>query len=246
MTERVIILTKEASMKKLLCGALCSMVVLTAAAFGQKKTTEIVLTTTNDTVSYIIGHDIARNIRQQMIDVNIDVLMASLEEGLQNKPSRLDDATVQRCMQNLSAELRAKREVQRELDKEKNSSAGVEFLKKHAKEKGVIVTKSGLQYKVLREGKGKSPSAADTVVAHYIGRLTDGKVFDNSYERGFPFETRADQVIKGWTEVLQLMKEGAKYEVVIPSELAYGERGAGDVIGPNSVLIFEIELLKVK
>lgn len=123
---------------------------------------------------------------------------------------------------------------------------GEKFLEDNAKKEGVTVTASGLQYKVLTEGTGKSPSATDTVLVHYEGTLIDGKVFDSSYKRGEPIEFPLNGVIAGWTEGVQLMKEGAKHRLYLPSKLAYGQRGAGRDIGPNEALIFDVELLKVR
>jgi FKBP-type peptidyl-prolyl cis-trans isomerase FkpA len=123
---------------------------------------------------------------------------------------------------------------------------GQRFLKENAEKRGVKTTPSGLQYKVLREGSGKSPKATDVVVVNYRGTLTNGKEFDSSYKAGQPIEFPLDRVIPGWTEGVQLMKEGAEYEFFIPSNLAYGPRGAGGLIGPDETLIFEVELLKVK
>jgi FKBP-type peptidyl-prolyl cis-trans isomerase FkpA len=123
---------------------------------------------------------------------------------------------------------------------------GEKFLEDNAKKDGVVVTASGLQYKVITEGAGKSPSATDTVLVHYEGTLIDGKVFDSSYKRGEPIEFPLNRVIAGWTEGVQLMKEGAKYRLYLPSKLAYGPRGAGRDIGPNEALIFDVELLKVR
>lgn len=123
---------------------------------------------------------------------------------------------------------------------------GEDFLKENAKKEGVKTTASGLQYKVIKEGEGKSPSATDTVTVHYRGTLIDGKEFDSSHKRGEPAKFPLNRVIKGWTEGVQLMKEGAKYQFVIPAKLAYGERGTPDgAIGPNETLIFEIELIKI-
>lgn len=126
------------------------------------------------------------------------------------------------------------------------ADANAAYLERNMERPGVEVTNSGLQYRELRPGTGKQPDASDTVRVHYRGRLVDGTVFDSSYKRGQPAEFRLDGVIPGWTEGVQLMREGAKYEFVIPSHLAYGSKGAGDVIPPNATLIFEVELLEVK
>jgi FKBP-type peptidyl-prolyl cis-trans isomerase FklB len=128
---------------------------------------------------------------------------------------------------------------------EKNKKEGEDFLAVNKKKEGVIALPSGLQYRVLKEGKGKSPKATDNVTVHYRGTLIDGTEFDSSYKRGQPATFPLNRVIRGWTEALQLMKEGAKWELVIPSNLAYGERGAGAIIGSNALLIFEVELLAV-
>ena len=132
--------------------------------------------------------------------------------------------------------------VQAQVGREK----GEAFLAENAKKEGVKTLPSGLQYKVVKEGAGKQPSKSDTVSVHYKGTLIDGREFDSSYKRGEPAEFPVSGVIKGWTEILQLMKEGAKYQVFIPWQLAYGERGAGDLIGPHETLVFDVELLKVK
>jgi FKBP-type peptidyl-prolyl cis-trans isomerase FklB len=128
---------------------------------------------------------------------------------------------------------------------ENNKKAGVAYLEEYAQQPGVIVMPSGLEYKVITEGSGKIPTSTDRVRVHYTGRTIDGKVFDSSVMRGEPAEFGVNQVIPGWVEALQLMPEGSKWELVIPSDLAYGEHGAGDAIAPNSTLIFEVELLKV-
>lgn len=128
---------------------------------------------------------------------------------------------------------------------ENNKKAGIAYLEEYAQQPGVIVMPSGLEYKILTEGNGKVPGATDKVRVHYTGRTIDGKVFDSSVQRGEPAEFGVNQVIPGWVEALQLMPEGSKWELVIPSDLAYGEHGAGDAIAPNSTLIFEVELLKV-
>lgn len=129
---------------------------------------------------------------------------------------------------------------------QENKAAGETFLAANAKKPGVTTTSSGLQYEIISEGSGTIPKASDSVTVHYRGTTIDGKEFDSSYSRGEPITFALNRVIAGWTEGLQLMKEGAKHRLYIPSDLAYGERGAGGVIGPNSTLIFDVELIKVK
>jgi FKBP-type peptidyl-prolyl cis-trans isomerase FkpA len=145
-----------------------------------------------------------------------------------------------------AAEQQQAAEKERAAQSEKNRQEGAEFLAANMAKEGVMTTDSGLQYKVLVEGSGESPTAEDTVQVHYRGTLIDGTEFDSSYSRGEPTEFKVGAVIAGWTEALQMMKEGDKWELYIPSDLAYGERGAGADIGPDSVLIFEVELLKAK
>jgi FKBP-type peptidyl-prolyl cis-trans isomerase FklB len=143
-------------------------------------------------------------------------------------------------------EVVAKQEVKAKESADKNLKAGEAFLAENAKKEGVVTLPSGLQYKVIEAGSGKTPKASDTVTVNYRGTLIDGKEFDSSYKRGEPATFPVSGVIAGWTEALQLMKEGAKWQLVIPPGLAYGEKGAGPVIGPNSTLVFEVELIKVQ
>jgi FKBP-type peptidyl-prolyl cis-trans isomerase FklB len=198
-----------------------------------------------DKVSYIFGLNIANNIKSQSeaagFKVNIDKLVEGLNDGLGGGDPTLTPEEIQQTMQAFEQMLTAKAESQAE----ENKQEGEAFLAENKQKEGVKTTKSGLQYKVLSGGKGKSPRATDTVTVNYKGTLINGKEFDSSYKRMEPATFPLNRVIAGWTEVLQLMKEGDKFEVYIPSELAYGPRGQGDVIGPNSTLIFEIELLEV-
>ena len=144
------------------------------------------------------------------------------------------------------SEMMAQMETKQKAAGEKNLKDGEAYLAANTKKEGVKATKSGLQYKVLKEGKGKTPKATDSVKVHYHGTLIDGSVFDSSVERGEPISFPVGGVIAGWTEALQLMKEGDKWQLVIPSKLAYGEQGPGGKIGPNSTLIFDVELLAVE
>ena len=193
-------------------------------------------------ISYIIGRDMAANLKKQGIEVEANSFMKGFKEAQEGKPSELTQQDVQQAMMALQQQMAEKQNAAGG----ENQKAGEAFLAENKEKEGVHTLPSGLQYQVLKEGTGKSPSASDTVTTHYHGTLIDGTTFDSSYERGQPATFPVNGVIAGWTEALQMMKEGAKWRLFIPSNLAYGAQGAGDVIGPNSTLIFDVELLSVK
>ena len=168
-----------------------------------------------------------------------------LADALAGKTA-LTDAELRETLNTFRKEMMTKMEAKQKTDGEKNVKDGEAFLAANAKKEGVKTLPSGLQYKVIKSGAGKSPKATDTVKVHYHGTLIDGTVFDSSVERKEPATFPVNGVIPGWIEGLQLMKEGDKWQLFIPAKLAYGERGAGQDIGPNSALIFEVELLEVK
>lgn len=200
-----------------------------------------------DKVSYALGLGIGRQLSQMGAQtLDIDDFAQAIKDVLQDKTPSITDAEAQQLVNNFFAEQEAKqREAAAERFKEVKAT-GEQFLADNAKKDGVVTLASGLQYTVLTEGNGRSPKATDTVKCHYEGTLTDGTVFDSSYRRGEPAEFPLNGVIAGWTEGLQLMKEGAKYRFFIPYTLAYGERGAGQSIPPFSALIFDVELIEVK
>jgi len=198
-----------------------------------------------DRVSYGIGMNIGRDFKQQDLKINPELVARGISDSMAGKETLLSEEEVQATIAELQKQLQAKREVQMKEMGEKNKVEGTKFLAENAKQDGVKTTDSGLQYLVIEAGSGPVPKADDKVSVNYRGTLVDGTEFDSSYKRGQPATFPVSGVIKGWTEVLQLMKEGAKYKVFIPSDLAYGERGAAPVIGPNATLIFEVELLKV-
>jgi len=203
--------------------------------------------TQKDSVSYSIGADIGKNLKMNELDVDVKMLYFGLKDALLDSTTVLTEEEMQEVMIRYQTEIMAKRDEKKQVEGSKNREAGEKFLADNKKQKGVTTLPSGLQYKVLTSGKGKSPKAEDQVTVHYRGSLMDGTVFDESYSRGEPITYPANGFIKGWTEALQLMKEGDKWMLYIPSDLAYGEAGAPQAkIGPNSVLIFEIELLKVQ
>ena len=199
-----------------------------------------------DKVSYSIGLNIGKSMKQEGLDINPDALAAAMKDVFAGAKPQLTDEEVQAVMQEFQKEMMAKRMKGQQEGLTKNKAEGEKFLADNKKKEGIKTTASGLQYKVIKDGTGKTPKATDTVKTHYRGTLINGTEFDSSYKRGEPAEFPVNGVIKGWTEALQLMKEGAKWQLFIPSELAYGERGAGRDIGPNSTLIFDIELLSVK
>jgi FKBP-type peptidyl-prolyl cis-trans isomerase FklB len=205
------------------------------------------LETNMDKASYAIGFNIGKDLKRQGLELNPSVIAVGIAASMADEPSALTDAEIQEVFAALRAELQKKIAEKAA----KNLEAGQAFLTANKEKEGVKVTKSGLQYKVLKEGNGKTPTTDSTVSTHYRGTLINGKTFDSSYEGDAPVEGEqpisfgVTQVIPGWTEALQLMKVGAKYRLFIPSELAYGENGPGE-IGPNSVLIFDLELIDVK
>lgn len=225
-------------------GAVMAILYLTVsvACAGEEK----VLASEKDKISYSIGMDIGRNLKRQAIDIDPDLVSQGIRDSFRGGKTLLSEDEKTRILTEFQRDLATK---QQEKNREVAASAkkrGEEFLTKNKKNKGVRTTSSGLQYRVLREGTGKSPKGTDSVTVNYRGTLTDGTEFDSSYKRGQPATFKVDGVIKGWTEALQLMKEGAKWELFLSPDLAYGERGAPPVIGPNEVLIFEVELIEVK
>ncbi len=220
-----------------------SVVLLGGQAYADEQPS---LKTQKDKISYIIGIDIGGNLKNQSIDIDPDLLLLGLKDGLAGKKPALDDTEIHAVMKTFKEEMEKKQGEKRKELGEKNKKEGETFLAENKKKEGVTTLPSGLQYKVVKEGTGKMPKATDIVTVNYRGTLIDGKEFDSSYKRGQPATFSVSGVIKGWTEALQLMKEGAKWQLFIPSDLAYGERGAGDLIGPDTTLIFDVELLSVK
>lgn len=199
-----------------------------------------------DRISYSIGLSIGSNFKQQSIDVSLDPLMAGIKDALLARKPLMTDAEIKETMERFRQQMTAKMKQKKESQAAGNLAEGEQFLRKNGKKEGVITTASGLQYEIIKKGTGPKPALTDTVVTHYTGTLLDGKVFDSSYKRKSPATFPVNGVIKGWTEALQLMETGSKWKLYIPSSLAYGARGAGNVIGPNATLIFEIELLEIK
>lgn len=202
--------------------------------------------TPKDKVSYCIGLSMGSSWKKQALDVNPDMVAKGLKEGMSDAKPALTEDEVRQTLMEFQKEMMGKQQEKAKVLGEKNKKDGEAFLAENKKKDGVKVTDSGLQYIIEKEGSGVKPSATNTVVANYRGTLLDGTEFDSSYKRGEPAEFPVDGLIKGWTEALQLMNAGSKYKLFIPSELAYGEQGAGDKIGPNATLIFELELISIK
>ncbi|MGH6962218.1 MAG: FKBP-type peptidyl-prolyl cis-trans isomerase [Dongiaceae bacterium] len=195
---------------------------------------------------YAIGVDIGKSLAPVKDDVDIDALIAGLEETLAGKEPRLDDEAREKIKTEVSRKLQEKQMQERTAKAAAAKTAGETFLAENGKREGVKTTASGLQYEIVTEGTGASPKATDKVTVHYKGTLIDGTEFDSSYSRGQPVTFPLGNVIPGWTEGLQLVKAGGKAKLYIPSSLAYGERGAGAKIGPNEALVFEIELVAIE
>lgn len=204
------------------------------------------LDTQTNKASYSIGIQMGSQMSRIKDLVNQDAIMMGFKDSISGTEPQLTMEEMQTVMQEFQKSVMEKQQAEQTAMAATNGAAGEKFLAENKTKEGVKTTASGLQYKVITAGTGATPKATDTVVTHYSGTLIDGKVFDSSYKRNAPATFPVNGVIKGWTEALQLMKTGAKWQLFIPANLAYGERGAGENIGPNQVLIFEIELLEIK
>lgn len=234
-------------------GALTSAILLTTGCNtnnGNKETAaaSVAITeqsTAPEKVGYSLGYMMAEGNKDSIEDLNLDTFEKGFRDGYAGKDSALTQEQMEKVLTDYQKEQEEKFVKEMETKVTENKTKGTAFLAANAKKEGVQTTASGLQYKMITAGTGKSPKATDIVEVNYEGKLIDGTVFDSSYERGEPIEFPLNQVIPGWTEGLQLMKEGGKYEFYIPGDLAYGEAG-NQGIEPNSTLIFTVELLKVK
>jgi FKBP-type peptidyl-prolyl cis-trans isomerase FklB len=217
---------------------------LVAIAAGCTATEEVIkLDDAKQRISYTIGLNIGRDFVKQDVEVDTAALMAGVRDGLAGQKPRLTDEQMMTEVQSFRETMTVKQEAKAKALADKNKAEGEAFLAKNAKEPGIVVRESGLQYKVLKEGTGPTPKADAIVSVHYRGTLLDGTEFDSSYARNEPLVLPAGGVIPGWTEALTLMKEGSKWQLYIPAALAYGEDGAPPAIGPNAALLFEVELI---
>ncbi len=211
-----------------------------------KSEENLVLKSQKDKISYIIGMDIAKNLQKGSIDIDPDILAKGIKDAFSGGKPLLTEQEIRETTAIFQRELTAKQEEMAKRMGEKNKKEGEAFLAENKNREGVKTLPSGLQYKVIKEGTGKKPKLADTVTTDYRGTLIDGTEFDSSYRRGKPASFPVNGVIPGWTEALQLMGVGAKWQLFIPPNLAYGERGAGRDIGPNATLVYEIELISIQ
>jgi FKBP-type peptidyl-prolyl cis-trans isomerase FklB len=215
---------------------------LAGVAFAQEKPE---LKDAKQRASYAIGANIGADMKRQELDLDAKLLGAGLADGFAGKAA-LTDVEIRAALDGFREEMTKKMQARQATAGAENLKKGQAFLAANAKKEGVKTTESGLQYKVLKSGTGATPKRTDSVKVHYHGTLIDGTVFDSSVERGEPISFAVTGVIPGWTEALQLMKVGDKFQLYLPSKLAYGEEGAGGKIGPNSVLIFDVELLGIE
>jgi FKBP-type peptidyl-prolyl cis-trans isomerase len=205
---------------------------------------EVSLETLQQKGSYVMGFQQGRTLKMRQLDTELDMdaFMQGFEDSLKGE-TKVEEKDMQKIFREFFQGVRERLDDKKKIAGEKNKAEGEAFLKENAQKEGIIVTESGLQYKVLKEGTGDKPKPTDTVEVHYVGTLINGTEFDSSYKRNQPAKFPLNRVIGAWTEGLQLMNVGSKYQFFCPSNLAYGERGQGATIGPNAVLIFEVELL---
>ncbi|MBN1307105.1 MAG: FKBP-type peptidyl-prolyl cis-trans isomerase [Chitinispirillaceae bacterium] len=211
-----------------------------------EKVGSVDLVTTTDTVSYLIGIDIARSLREVKDDIVLDIVFAGVRDRLAGSERRFPPEAERVIMEAFSMQMQQKQMAKSETEAAKNLKEAKDFLEENGKKPGVVTTESGLQYIVLKEGDGPIPPDSSKVKVHYEGTLLNGKVFDSSIRRGEPSIFTTHQVIAGWTEALKLMKVGSKFKLFVPPDLAYGRRGMAHDIRPNMLLIFEIELLGIE
>ncbi|MBF6058346.1 FKBP-type peptidyl-prolyl cis-trans isomerase [Thiomicrorhabdus heinhorstiae] len=217
----------------------------TLSVASEKPAGKAELTTLEQKASYTLGTNLAQNLKKQGLNIDVKAFSMGLDDALNDRPLSLSEQEMMQAVTETKKMMLEKQAAEKEAQIKNNQAESKAFIEKYAKEDGVKKTDNGLLYKILQSGdaKGSSPSDSDTIFAHYEGRFIDGKVFDSSYQRGTALKLKTANVIKGWGEVLKMMKPGDKWEVVIPPEMAYGARGAGDVIGPDKTLIFTIELV---
>jgi FKBP-type peptidyl-prolyl cis-trans isomerase len=225
-----------------------ALAALSAALLGCQPagTGSIKLASQEDSVSYILGYKMGENLKQQSVPVKTDIIYGGMRAGFTGATPLMHDTVMQSVMMAFQVRMMGMQHQKDSVAAIDNQKAGEEFMASNKSKEGVKTTASGLQYKVIKEGSGAKPGATSTVTVHYKGTLLDGKPFDSSYDRGQPATFQLNQVIPGWTEGVQLMTPGSKYQFWIPGNLGYGPQGSPPTIPPNATLVFEVELLSVK
>jgi len=232
-------------MKRMVCLFAAAALIVPLAGWSQDQKASV--SDPKDKKSYAVGVTIGQSLKQQGLELNIELVTKGLKDTLAGGEMLLNPKEISETMTALQNEMMAKAQERAKVAGGKNKTEGDEFLADNKSKPGVVTTASGLQYKIISEGKdARKPKADDTVTVNYRGTLIDGTEFDSSYKRGTPASFQVNGVIRGWVEALQLMNVGSKWQLFIPSNLAYGEKGAGPQIGPNAALIFEVELLSIK
>lgn len=218
----------------------------THPAAASKTQAPLTLKTQKEKASYAVGLNIGKGMHKDAVDIDPAILLRGIKDGMADAKPLLTDAEIQACLTQLQADVGKRQQAAALQAGETNKIQGDEFLAANKSKPGVVTLPSGLQYKILKEGNGPKPTAGDSVVCNYAGTLIDGKEFDSSYKRGQPVTFPVGQVIKGWTEALQLMPVGSKWQLFIPPNLAYGDRSPSPDIGPGATLIFEVELISIQ
>lgn len=222
---------------------LISLILLSSVCYADEK---LELKEQKDKESYSLGYQFGQNLKSQGVDINLDIYTSGIRDALGGKDSLMSQEEIRATIEELQKRVMAARQKELKEKAEKNLAESKAFLEGNKRKEGIKTLPSGLQYKVLVEGSGKTPKSTDMVTVHYRGTLINGSEFDSSYKKGQPSTFQVNGVIRGWSEALQLMKGGSKWQLFIPPELAYGESAAGGQIPPNSTLIFEVELISVK
>ena len=225
------------------CCAALVMAAVSTSALAEAPASKM---TDKQKLSYLLGLNTAKSMINKDIEIDPNAFLSGMNDTFSNKKSALSAAESNQVMVQFQASMREKAQAKVEMQSGTNIKAGKEFITNYKKKDDVISLDNGIVYKVIKAGTGVQPTISDSVVAHYTGKLVDGRVFDSSVQRGQPSTFPLKSVIKGWQEILPLMKVGSKWEAVIPPQLAYGEKGPGGLIGPNSTLVFEIELIEIK
>lgn len=232
-------------MKRTMLLFMVASLVMTSPACA-KPEEAVAVKTDKEKTSYAVGFDMGTRMKEIADEIDLDAFFQGIRDAIGDSKPLISQEEIPKILRQFSQDMQKKQMEKRKMLSEKNKKEGAAFLEANAKKEGVKTTASGLQYLMLKEGDGPSPKATDQVEVHYKGTLIDGTEFDSSYKRGGPSTFALNRVIKGWTEGIQLMKVGGKCKLFVPSNLAYGPRGAGRDIGPDAVLIFEVELLGIK